>query len=276
MICIDIIEKCNFECYFCMAKDITKPEYMSLDLFKSIILQAKEMGITKVDMIPSKGEPFLHPDIYEMLDFANTHMKYVVIFTNASAININKLKSINRNNILLCVSYYGSTLEKFKELTAMDKNLFDAVHKKLLELDNNNIEYKLEHRDYGWTFNYPGSKSIKNLDPEIKCSFHSMPKITATGDVVFCKFIRDNICNTDLVAFANLNTTSLKDALENPIRYKFFDSQSICVKHCSSYNATCYKEDIISFKILSNSKKQYLKNKDTIDTNYKIMENNIK
>jgi hypothetical protein len=78
------------------------------------------------------------------------------------------------------------------------------------------------------------------------------------------------------VAFANLNTTSLKDALENPIRYKFFDSQSICIKHCNSYNATCYKEDIVSFKILSNSKKQYLKEQSTIDAQYKIMENNIK
>jgi len=275
MLVIDIIEYCNFKCYFCKAKDITEPKYMSLDLFKRIILEAKELGITEVDLIPAKGEPFLHPDIYEMLAFLNEHMKYTIIFTNATAVNVRKLKEVPMNKIKLNVSYYGATPTKFKELTAMDKNLFDVVHKRLEEMTANGIRYNLERRDYGYEFNHTGTPKTENLDPKIKCHFHSMPKIMANGDVVFCKFVKDNTPLNDKVAFANLNNMSLKDALTDPIRYKFYDSQSICVNHCSSYSRTCYKESISAFKIMTMSKKNYLTNPEPVDQQYKEIEDAV-
>jgi MoaA/NifB/PqqE/SkfB family radical SAM enzyme len=245
---------------------------MPLDLFKRIILEAKEMGITEVDLIPSKGEPFLHPDIYEMLSFLNEHMKYTIVFTNATAVNVKKLKQVPLNNIKLNVSYYGATPEKFKELTAMDKNLFDIVHKRLEEMTNSGIRYNLERRDYGYVFNYTESVQTEKIDPKVKCHFHSMPKIMANGDVVFCKFVKDNTPPNDKVAFANLHSTSLKDALEDPIRYKFFDSQSICVNHCSSFSRTCYKESISSFKIMAASKRNYTANQELVDQQYEEIE----
>lgn len=272
MIVVEIIEYCNFKCYFCKAKDITEPKYMPLDLFKKIILEAKEMGITEIDLIPAKGEPFLHPNIYEMLEFLNEHMKYTIVFTNATAINVNKLKTVKMNNIKLCVSYYGDTPEKFKELTAMDRNLFDIVHKRLEEMTDAGIQYKLERRDYGYVFNYTGSKATESFDPKLKCHFHSMPKILANGDVVFCKFVKDNTPPNEKIAFANLHNTSLRDALEDPIRFKFFDSQSICVNHCSSFSRTCYKESIISFKLMANSKRKYLAEPGPVDQQYEEIE----
>lgn len=273
MIVIEILEGCNFKCYFCKAKDLTENKYMPLDLFKRIVLEAKALGITEVDLIPSKGEPFLHPDIYEMLAFLNEHMKYTIVFTNATAINVNKLKTVPMNHIKLCVSYYGATPEKFKELTAMDKNLFDAVHKRLVQLDENGITYNLERRDYGYEFDHPGVVNTDTMDPKVKCHFHSMPKITANGDVYFCKFVRDNTPNGDRAAYANLNNVSLKQALEDPVRYKFFDSQSICINHCSSFSRTCYKESIISFKLMATSKKNYTANPELVDQQYIEIEN---
>jgi MoaA/NifB/PqqE/SkfB family radical SAM enzyme len=275
MIVIEIIEYCNFKCYFCKAKDITEPKYMTLDLFKRIILEAKEIGITEIDLIPSKGEPFLHPDIYEMLSFLNEHMKYTIVFTNATAINVSKLSKIPMHNINLCVSYYGDTTEKFKELTSMNKNLFDIVHKRLREMDSHGINYKLERRDYGYEFNYSGTKKTEKLDPKLKCHFHSMPKIMTNGDVVFCKFVKDNTPPNEKLAFDNLYKTSLREALTNPIRYKFYDSQSICINHCNSFSRTCYKESMINFKLMSESKKKYISNKEPIDEQYKEIEREI-
>lgn len=272
MLVIDIIEFCNFKCYFCKAKDITTPRYMSLDLFKSIILEAKALGITEIDLIPSKGEPFLHPDIYEMLSFLNEHMKYTLVFTNATAVNVKKLEKISMNNIKLNVSYYGETPEKFKELTLMDKNLFDTVHRKLKEMTESGIRFNLERRDYGYEFNHSGTVKTEYLDPKIKCHFHSMPKILANGDVVFCKFVKDNTPPNEKVAFANLNKVSLKEALEDPIRFKFYDSQSICVKHCSSYSRTCYKESLSAFKLMAASKKHYKENPQLVDKQYEEIE----
>jgi hypothetical protein len=202
-------------------------------------------------------------------------MKHAIIFTNATAINVGKLSHIRMNNIKLCVSYYGATPERFKELTCMDKNLFDIVHKRLAEMDNMGIQYNLERRDYGYTFNYTGTDVTEDFDPKLKCHFHSMPKIMANGDVVFCKFVKDNTPPNDKVAFANLHNTSLREALEDPIRYKFFDSQSICIKHCSSFSRTCYKESISSFKIMAASKRKYNANPEPVDKQYEEIESEI-
>ena len=273
MIVIEIIEYCNFKCYFCIATDITEPKYMPLDLFKRIVLEAKDMGITKVDLIPSKGEPFLHPDIYEMLEFLTKHMQYIVVLTNVTAVNAAKLSKIPMNNVKLGVSYYGATPKKFKELTAMDKNLFDIVHRRLAELDSYGIKYDLERRDYGYEFDYSGTVRKDTMDATNKCRYHSMPKIMTNGDVVFCKFVKDNSPANDKLAFANLYNMSLKDALEDPIRYKFFDSQSICIKYCSSFSKTCHKESLISFKLIATSKKKYLADPDPVDQKYREIEN---
>ena len=272
MLVIEIIELCNFKCYFCKAKDLEKSTYMPLDLFKRIILEAKAMGITEVDLIPAKGEPFLHPDIYEMLDFVNQHMEYSIIFTNATPINVPKLASLRLNKVNLNVSYYGDTPEKFNEMTGASESLFNIVHDKIDKMKASGIRFNVERRDYGYVFNYPGSPKTESMDPSVKCHFHSMPKIMANGDVVFCKFVKDNTPENDKVAFANLHTTSLKDALEDPIRYKFFDSQSICINHCSSFSRTCYKESIVSFKIMAASKKNYTANKEVVDNQYEEIE----
>jgi MoaA/NifB/PqqE/SkfB family radical SAM enzyme len=245
---------------------------MSFELFKKIILEAKDLGITEIDLIPSKGEPFLHPDIYDMLAFLNEHMKYTIVFTNATAVNVKKLKTVPMNNIKLNVSYYGATPEKFKELTGMDKNLFDIVHRRLDEMTNSGIRYNLERRDYGYEFNYTGSVKDESLDSSVKCHFHSMPKILANGDVVFCKFVKDNTPPNDKVAFANLYKVTLKQALEDPIRFKFYDSQSICVNHCSSYSRTCYKESLSAFKLMAASKKNYRANPEPVDKQYEEIE----
>jgi hypothetical protein len=154
----------------------------------------------------------------------------------------------------------------------MDKNLFDIVHRRLDEMTNSGIRYNLERRDYGYEFNYTGSVKDESLDSSVKCHFHSMPKILSNGDVVFCKFVKDNTPLNDKVAFANLYKVSLKQALEDPIRFKFYDSQSICVNHCSSYSRTCYKESLSAFKLMAASKKNYQTNPEPVDKQYEEIE----
>lgn len=275
MLAVEIIEGCNFECYFCTAKDIKTPVYMDFDLFKRTILEAKELGITKINLTPCKGEPFLHPNIYEMLDFVNTHMKESMLFTNATAINVDKLKAIGLNNIVLCVSYYGSTIEKFNELTGMGNNLFKIFHRKLAELTDAGIKYDIHKRDDNYIFDYlEGPHIVKDdFDSTSKCKYHHEPKVFANGDVTFCIFAREEFPTSDKIFFANVNNISLKEALENPLRYKFYESQSICAGRCSSYDRNCYiGHSIISLKTIMASKKKYLENKEVTDGLYKDIE----
>ena len=110
MIDIELVEGCNFKCYFCRAKEITNNVYIDLMLFKRIITEAKQLGIKTVKLTPCRGEPFLHPNIYEILEFACQHMDHVHMFTNATAINVDKLKAIASPKLELYVSFYGETV----------------------------------------------------------------------------------------------------------------------------------------------------------------------
>jgi MoaA/NifB/PqqE/SkfB family radical SAM enzyme len=272
MLAIEIIEGCNFKCYFCAAKDLKTYSFISLDLFKRVVLEAKDLGITKLNLTPCKGEPFMHPNIYEILNFVNQHMKETLVFTNATAINVNKLKKIKLNNVKLCVSYYGETVDKFIELTQTTESLFNTFHRRLIELKDAAINHEVHRRDLNYKFDYDGN-TVNDVPLNKKCKYHHEPKVFANGDVTFCIFAREEIPNNKKIFYDNVNNNSLKNILENPLRYKFYDSQSLCISNCSSYDQSCYVgHSLTSIRLLNVSKKQYVLNKETIDKQYEEIE----
>jgi MoaA/NifB/PqqE/SkfB family radical SAM enzyme len=251
---------------------------MDVNLFKRIVLEAKELGITNLNLTPCKGEPFLHPDVYEMLEFANDNMREIMMFTNATAINIDKLKNIRRDNLRLCVSYYGSTIEKFNELTGMNQNLFDIFHRKLKQLTEANIQYQVFRRDDNYQFDYQDGPVINDeeFNTESKCKYHHEPKVFANGDVSFCMFAREEWPTAKSIYYTNLNNTTLKEALSDPIRYKFYDSQSMCASGCSGFSRDCYvKTTVSSIKLLAWSKRNYKETQETTDARYQVIEDEV-
>lgn len=270
---IDLIEGCNYKCYFCEARDVKQFKYLNLDLFKSIVLQAEELGLTEIHMVPLKGEPFLHPDIYEMIDFADAHVKNLYIKSNGSAINVPELSRTNRKNLRLGISYYGSTVEKFKELTCTNASQFKIFHRKLAELKEYNIEHQIDRRDVDWTFNYDGIETRPPFNGNKKCLQHQRPIILVDGKVTFCSFIPGIVRDHSAMNFSDLNTVSLEQALSNPLRYKFFDSQSICEKYCVDVDEHCHiNPPIQMYKLMTMSKKQYEQDKESVDLEYNKFE----
>lgn len=272
MISIEILDGCNFKCWFCRAKDLDDYLFMDIDVFKKAILEAKGLGIKTVDLIPSRGEPFMHPNIYEMLDFANQHMEEVLIFSNATPIKVEKLKTVNLSKTTLSISYYGETLDRFIELTCTDEKLYKIFHKRLKELSDAGIQYIIERRDKNYEFDIPDRPANNNFDPKEKCRFHHLPKVLANGGVTFCK----TAWSANGLTIGNIKERSLTDLLTDPIRYKFMDSQSICVKYCDSYNISCKtKVTFAGMKLMLESKARYNKDTDKVDLQYAELENEI-
>lgn len=276
MLAVEIIDGCNFKCWFCNAKDVKKNTYMDIKLFRDVIIQAKDLGIKIIDMVPSKGEPFLHPKIYEMLDFVNLHMEEIIIFSNATAINVQELKKVNLTKTKLGISFYGSNVKKFNQLTGMNEKLFKIFNNKIKELSEYNIPHTIERRDINYEFTKNKEEKNKDFDSSLKCKFHSVPKILYNGDVTFCRFSKNNIIGSNKIIFANVNDVSLEEALQNPIRYKFFDSQSICSKLCDSFDADCrIKQTISSVKFMMKSKINYKNNLEFVEKQYKDLEKDL-
>ena len=81
-LCFEIIESCPNECKFCSSNShIDKNKIISFDDFKKVIdYFISEGGIEELSL--SGGEPFLHPDLLKMVEYAKLFGIRVVIFTS--------------------------------------------------------------------------------------------------------------------------------------------------------------------------------------------------
>lgn len=87
---------CNLKCIMCPRDKMTRPQgKMSMELFSSILTQAAEMGIEQI-VLTGYGEPFLHPDIFQMLKLLRQSGLQSRMYTNAQLLcpdYIDKLSS---------------------------------------------------------------------------------------------------------------------------------------------------------------------------------------
>lgn len=81
-LCFEIIESCPNECKFCSSNScINKQQIISFEDFKRVIdYFISKGGIGELSL--SGGEPFLHPDIFKMVEYAKSFNIRTVIFTS--------------------------------------------------------------------------------------------------------------------------------------------------------------------------------------------------
>lgn len=89
LITIEISGACNAHCPFCVTGrgDIKAGKMMSLDLFKKTIYRLKELDLVAKDCdfyLFNWGEPFLNPELNEILEFCADENLHICLSTNAS------------------------------------------------------------------------------------------------------------------------------------------------------------------------------------------------
>ena len=83
---IDITEKCNRNCPTCYM--VKSPRQMHANIFYSLIDQGQNLGFQELYILG--GEPTLHPQLFNFLDYAKKKFKLVILVTN-----MDKLSDIN-------------------------------------------------------------------------------------------------------------------------------------------------------------------------------------
>ena len=81
---IEISSKCQIKCDHCFRQymDIGENDFMPLDMYKKIAAECGKEGLFTLKF-SMRGEPLLHPDIVEMIEFAKQQgIKEVWINTN--------------------------------------------------------------------------------------------------------------------------------------------------------------------------------------------------
>ncbi|MDD3453649.1 MAG: radical SAM protein [Bacilli bacterium] len=165
---LELNNKCNLNCKFCSVSK-KQNDYIKIEEIKKILDELKKNGI--LDVYYTGGEPLLHPDFDEIIEYASSLEFRQTLLTNGIVLDrhINAVKKI----LCVCVSLHG-TEQKHNELTS--SNCYQRVisNIKLIQkntnvkinytvtYDNQNIDEMKSVLEYGKNNSIPVSFSKYN------------------------------------------------------------------------------------------------------------------
>ena len=155
---IELISTCNLNCRFCANSFRKTLPLMTLDMFKEVIYQCRDAGITSIRLSPMTGEILLYPYLYDCLDFLETqdYIHQYGFYTNFSVpnIDIEKLHSYSKLKDII-VSINGNSEEEYKFLTR--SNMFDIYYSNLekLKTPKYNTTFRFEIKSKHWFEVFP-------------------------------------------------------------------------------------------------------------------------
>lgn len=131
-LCFEIIQTCPNNCLFCSScASIDKDKKIELDLFKKTIDHfIKIGGIEEISI--SGGEPFLHPDLFEMIKYCKDKGIRVVLFTSGIRRKI-KTPPIELDKMM------NQVIEKYQRY--LKQGMSKEEYSKYVERELNQIKY---------------------------------------------------------------------------------------------------------------------------------------
>jgi len=103
-LCWQVTRKCNYHCPFCLSGE-QDPTELPLDSIKSIIDVLAEANLLRIDF--TGGEPFLRPDICEILTYASNRGIETLVTSNGSIWSPKIARTLLKTNTLLLISLDG-------------------------------------------------------------------------------------------------------------------------------------------------------------------------
>ena len=150
-LCFEIIEACPNKCKFCSSNScLNMSKIISFEDFKRVIdYFIDEGGIEELSL--SGGEPFLHPDLFQMVEYAKSYEIKTVIFTSG----IKKSLSLTDEEITFYKNEMNCKLAEIEECEPWNdrlKNNIKNYYERLLSPTSFNSITKQELtllRNYG-------------------------------------------------------------------------------------------------------------------------------
>lgn len=115
---IEPTNHCNVDCICCSRSRMKREKgFMDVNLFKRIIDDAFKQKIRRV-FLYLHGEPFLHPDIYEMIQYVKSKQIGVTLATNGMKLYETNIKSLlkagldNADHIIFSILGYSKEVHE--------------------------------------------------------------------------------------------------------------------------------------------------------------------
>jgi SynChlorMet cassette radical SAM/SPASM protein ScmF len=128
-----ITEGCNLRCSHCWINPpfeknnkAAKFPYVSFELFKHIVDQAKELGLSSVKL--TGGEPLIHPEIEQILDFIKEEKLNLTVETNGTVCTPELVEKIKQcKGAFVSVSLDGPDAETHERVRNVKGSFEDAL-----------------------------------------------------------------------------------------------------------------------------------------------------
>lgn len=127
---------CGLRCICCSVARMTRKRgFLDFDLFKKIIVDAADLGVRKVHFY-LHGEPFLHPQIVEMVALIKRQRLGVCLATNGMLLNQEKARALLQSGMNSADSIVFSILGSSKKVheTVMPGAIHEQVQENLMSL----------------------------------------------------------------------------------------------------------------------------------------------
>lgn len=125
-ISIRVTKGCNLKCIHCYSFSGTKlKNELSTEEIKDLLLQAKELGAMRVFF--TGGEPFIRPDICEVLNYADENELAIYISTNGTFIDKKIAHTLKQLKHLRTLQISIDGLKKTHDLIRGVKGTFDKA-----------------------------------------------------------------------------------------------------------------------------------------------------
>lgn len=127
---IETINKCNNTCSFCPVNILDDKRYhitMSMELFRKIILELKDMKYADAINLFSNNEPLLDPFLLDRLKFAREQLPdaYICIYTNGILLTPEKFMQLFPYVNFLHINNYNTVPELLPEHQKLQKMLIE-------------------------------------------------------------------------------------------------------------------------------------------------------
>ncbi|MBN2436405.1 MAG: radical SAM protein [Spirochaetes bacterium] len=230
-----ITTDCNFSCPYCFGRDMIgtshEKKHMEWDLFTTLIDWIKAGDIYDMDVHLMGGEPTLHPQFKEMIDYIISKNFRIVVFSNASTkINSDLCQQSSSRGISWVVNVNDPATYTSKQANLLDHNLklLQDAASLTLNICNNKTKYK---HIIDYTNKYNLSRHIK-----IGVSLPTMDK-----NNVFITFDDFKPVSEYLVQIAkDMAAENITIEFECGVPYCLFDDKQkkyfgdIKISHCGS------------------------------------------
>ena len=153
---VEITAKCNLHCPYCYNDSCMGKYELNVDVIKRIVDELEKRK--KYAIAISGGEPFLHPNIDEIIDYCIKKKVRPNIITNLTQLNDSKILDLLQKDIAFQITFDGHC-EEIHSLTR-GKNVFikniNFIEKaiQINKLDNITIRYNVHKLNYQYFENF--------------------------------------------------------------------------------------------------------------------------